>query len=215
MPVMAASTASLPPPPHMSSNSRRKSDVGPMKTAVTTATTTVDNGLDRPGKNNTDRFTPLFNSSDPVAAATASAAAVAAREKRVQVAGPKERMALDSMRDNVKMGRGAAPASITTIPNPLRSLPTRRGDSITDVYMFGSDDEVVGRGSRGAVSAATHRQTGKRVAVKRMLRAETSRLEVREGGRVGGRKGGRVGRWEETRYMVWTISVINNIIIVI
>lgn len=52
---------------------------------------------------------------------------------------------------------------------------------ITDVYRFESGVEPVGRGHRSTVSTATHRLTGKEVAVKRISRENTSRLEVRHG----------------------------------
>lgn len=50
---------------------------------------------------------------------------------------------------------------------------------ITDVYRFDSGDQPVGRGNRSIVTTATHRLTGLPVAVKRISRADTSRLEVR------------------------------------
>ncbi|CAM9428899.1 unnamed protein product, partial [Hapterophycus canaliculatus] len=51
---------------------------------------------------------------------------------------------------------------------------------ITDVYRFEGNGEPVGRGNRSVVSTATHRLTGQPVAVKRLSRAETTRLEVME-----------------------------------
>ena len=56
---------------------------------------------------------------------------------------------------------------------------------ITDVYRFEGNGEPVGRGQRATVSTATHLRTGQTVAVKRLLRAETTRLEVRRGGFSG------------------------------
>ncbi|CAM9946715.1 unnamed protein product, partial [Ectocarpus fasciculatus] len=53
--------------------------------------------------------------------------------------------------------------------------------SITDVYSFeGASEPVIGRGQRSVVSTARHRLTGQPVAVKRLARAETTRLEVME-----------------------------------
>lgn len=52
---------------------------------------------------------------------------------------------------------------------------------ITDVYKFDGDTEqVVGRGSRSVVSSARHRLTGQRVAVKKLSREETTRVEVNQ-----------------------------------
>lgn len=51
---------------------------------------------------------------------------------------------------------------------------------ITDVYRFEGNGEPVGRGQRATVSTATHLRTGQTVAVKRLSRAQTTRLEVRE-----------------------------------
>lgn len=61
---------------------------------------------------------------------------------------------------------------------------------ITDVYHFDNNGQPVGRGNRSTVSTATHRLTGQPVAVKRMLRSETSRSKVRK--REGGGGGGGV-----------------------
>lgn len=55
---------------------------------------------------------------------------------------------------------------------------------ITDVYRFEGNGEPVGRGQRATVSTATHLRTGQTVAVKKLARAETTRLEVRGGARV-------------------------------
>ncbi|CAM9788059.1 unnamed protein product [Ectocarpus sp. 12 AP-2014] len=53
--------------------------------------------------------------------------------------------------------------------------------SITDVYFFeGAAEPVIGRGQRSVVTTARHRLTGQPVAVKRLARAETTRLEVME-----------------------------------
>ncbi|CAN0529995.1 unnamed protein product, partial [Ectocarpus sp. 12 AP-2014] len=53
--------------------------------------------------------------------------------------------------------------------------------SITDVYCFkGAAEPVIGRGQRSVVTTARHRLTGQPVAVKRLARAETTRLEVME-----------------------------------
>lgn len=60
--------------------------------------------------------------------------------------------------------------------------PTSAGKTavrITDIYRFEGNGEPVGRGNRSVVSTATHRLTGQPVAVKRLSRAETTRLEVR------------------------------------
>eukprot|EP00903_Cladosiphon_okamuranus_P008825 g8452.t1 len=59
------------------------------------------------------------------------------------------------------------------------ALPAPRG-RITDVYRFEGNGEPVGRGQRATVSTATHLRTGQTVAVKRLLRAQTTRLEVME-----------------------------------
>lgn len=53
---------------------------------------------------------------------------------------------------------------------------------ITDVYRFDGDREPVGRGQRATVTTATHLRTGESVAVKKLSRAETTRLEVRRAG---------------------------------
>ncbi|CAM9981499.1 unnamed protein product [Ectocarpus sp. 13 AM-2016] len=53
--------------------------------------------------------------------------------------------------------------------------------SITDVYCFkGAAEPVIGRGQRSVVTTARHRLTGQPVAVKRLARAETTRVEVME-----------------------------------
>lgn len=61
----------------------------------------------------------------------------------------------------------------------VRALANPAATRITDVYKFDGDTEqVVGRGSRSVVSSARHRLTGQRVAVKKLSRAETTRVEV-------------------------------------
>ena len=82
---------------------------------------------------------------------------------------------------------------------------------ITDVYDFDNNGQPVGRGNRSTVSTATHRLTGQPVAVKRMLRSETSRSQVRKREEGGGGREGEAGTTERkeqstavyhTRYLV-------------
>ncbi|CAN0007465.1 unnamed protein product, partial [Choristocarpus tenellus] len=55
------------------------------------------------------------------------------------------------------------------LPNPA---------TITDVYNFDAAVEPVGRGHRSTVSIATHRLTGKAVAVKQISRKVSNKSEV-------------------------------------
>lgn len=64
-------------------------------------------------------------------------------------------------------------------PTSCAAPATSSGRLITDVYRFQGTNDEVGRGQRSVVSTATHRLTGQAVAVKRLSRADTTRLEVR------------------------------------
>lgn len=74
----------------------------------------------------------------------------------------------------------ASTAAHATARNEEVVVPACSGRKITDVYRFDGGGKPVGRGNRSTVSTATHRLTGQQVAVKRLLRSETSRLEVRK-----------------------------------
>ncbi|CAB1111775.1 unnamed protein product [Ectocarpus sp. CCAP 1310/34] len=66
-------------------------------------------------------------------------------------------------------------------PSAVAPAARSPAPSITDVYFFeGAAEPVIGRGQRSVVSTARHRLTGQPVAVKRLARAETTRLEVME-----------------------------------
>lgn len=83
---------------------------------------------------------------------------------------------------------GSSVARVTVQAAAVAAAATAQGASengrarITDVYRFESGVEPVGRGNRSTVSSATHRLTGQEVAVKKLSRDGTSRLEVRTWG---------------------------------
>lgn len=86
----------------------------------------------------------------------------------------------------------AATASVGVAGSHQQPQQREAPKRITDVYKFDNNGQPVGRGNRSTVSTATHRLTGQPVAVKRMLRSETSRSQVRE--RERGREGEQVGQ---------------------
>ncbi|CAM9735020.1 unnamed protein product [Pylaiella littoralis] len=65
-------------------------------------------------------------------------------------------------------------------PTSSSAPATSSARLITDVYRFQGTNDEVGRGQRSVVSTATHRLTGQAVAVKRLARTDTTRMEVME-----------------------------------
>lgn len=90
---------------------------------------------------------------------------------------------LEKLRGNRK-GGGAAVAAAAAAVAVARAVheesatAATTNTSITDVYRFESGGEPVGKGHRSTVFECTHRLTGQSVAVKKISRAETSRLEA-------------------------------------
>lgn len=84
-------------------------------------------------------------------------------------------------RGNLERATGV-PAAAPSAPAPKVAHDVDEefpGARITDVYRFDSSGTPVGRGNRSTVYECTHRLTGQPVAVKRISRTHSSRLEVR------------------------------------
>lgn len=107
-----------------------------------------------------------------------SSTSASLNERRGHGLGQQHPADVQALKDLGEMREDSSSAALSALANPgakAVDCTTR----ITDVYEFDGDTEqVVGRGSRSVVSSARHRLTGQRVAVKKLSRAETTRVEV-------------------------------------